>query len=92
MQNSILENQNNKQENQNPVLEIWKPLLNNKNNIWKNKYIVLEKQTNIQLTRTHGRDRMEDDRVRRRSQLNVKSCVLCVLHTSVLAAICVSSQ
>ena len=47
--NSVLFGYHEKQENQNPVLEIWKPLLNNKNNIWKNKYIVLEKQTNIQL-------------------------------------------
>ena len=30
--------------------------------------------------------------VRRRSQLNVKSCVLCVQRTSVVAANCVSSQ
>ena len=46
---------------------------------------------------TDGRDRMEDDRVRRRSKLNVKICVyltLCVVitNTGVLAANCVSSQ
>ena len=30
--------------------------------------------------------------VRRRSQLNVKSCVFCVLHISVVAVNCISSQ
>ena len=37
-------------------------------------------------------DQHHTSTVRRHSQLNVKSSVLCVLHTSVVAANCVSSQ
>ena len=41
---------------------------------------------------SNRRDWMEDDYVRVHSQLNVKSCLLCVFHTSVVTAKCVPSQ
>ena len=41
---------------------------------------------------SYRRDWMEDDYVRVHSQLNVKSCLLCVFHTSVVTAKCVPSQ
>ena len=37
---------------------------------------------------SYRRDWMEDDYVRVHSQLNVKSCLLCVFHTSVVTAKC----